>query len=117
MNEQTCINCETKFDSDKTASILRNINQTIAESLPKGLCLDCIRQNLGNESGSAYIKVKEMQKAHEQAKLAYQSAYNEWKASISQYESIDHSLALIKHLIAQENKPQIVRKTSTKKLT
>lgn len=117
MNNQTCINCEAIFDNDQKDRILRNIDQSLLQSLPVDICLNCIMQNLAKESGSSYFKVREMQKAYEQAKLAYQQAYNIWKASIADYEQIDHSKALIKHLLDQENKPKLARKTSAKQLS
>lgn len=117
MTEQTCINCQDIFDNAQKDRILRNIDQSLLQSLPDDICLNCLMQNLSNESGSAYIKVKEMQKVHEQAKLAYQQAYDTWKASIADYNQIDHSKALIKHLLDQENKPKQICKTSSKKLS
>ena len=117
MTNKICINCQDSFDANQKDRIMRNINQSLLQFLPDDICLTCIMQNLANESGAAYIKVKEMQKVHEQAKLAYQQAYDTWKASIADYNRIDHSKALIKHLLDQENKSKQIRKTSSKKLS
>ena len=117
MTSYTCLSCEKIYDKDQRDRIIRNISQSIDEALTENLSLDCIQANLNKECTSSYIRIKELQKAHEQAKLQYQQAYQAWKDSIAHYEQHDRSMALIKHLIAQENKPKPVRKSIKKQLS